>query len=182
MLVRLTLLLCWLLLALPVSAQMYAGTGSLRLQSAGTDATTTLESSRLNLRYTCLPQGFRVMIKTAALGLGAEDSETAIVNEVLMAPSNALMVMEWGGEDLPALCEGSPSLVNHPVELRITFNDESVTLPGRMNLNAEADQISLDLEATLSLGAFGLYVRKPYQAVFSDEVTLSLLNVSLLRR
>ena len=176
-------LLLWLGLTLTLPAQLYTGAGSLSLTAAGEDAATTLTSDRLNARFTCDPANFRFLIKTAVLGMETGALETALVDEVLLAPSNPLMEITWDGSDLPALCDGaSHQLSQHPVTLRVTFNGETVTLPGRLDLQATATTLDLSLEATLSLAAFGLYVRAPHKAVFGDAVTLSLTEVSLIRR
>lgn len=182
--VRLTLfLLLWLGMVLPSHAQLYTGAGSLRLVSAGQEATTTLESARLTAQYTCAESNFLFMIKTAVLGMESGAAQATLVEEVLMAPSNPLLKIELEGAPFSLNCDDFPTgLKAQPISLQLSFHGETLTLPGQLKVQATAETISLELEASFSLAAFGLYARPPHRAVFGDTVTLSLRDVILTRR
>lgn len=179
MLTRSFVSLLWLCLTAPLFGQSFSGTATIRLASVGNSSSTELSSEQLVVQYAPTSQQLSLLLKTAALGLGASPEAQTILQEVWQVPANPLLQLQ---ADLSAAqpLSSDPSVSVVPVT--VTYNGQKAPIDARLRLEENGSTVSLSLETELSLAALGLPLPTRFADRYADEVILTLPQTSLSRR
>jgi hypothetical protein len=179
MLIRSFVSLLLLCLSSSLLGQSYSGTAFLRLASVGNAASTELSTEQLVVEYQPGAQQLTLLLKTAALGLGATPEAQTILREVWQAPANPLLQLQAN------LAEARPfgnDKAIRVVPLTLTYNGQQATVEAQLTLQDHGNTVSISLETELSLAALGLALPARFADRYADEVILTLPQSSLSRR
>ena len=159
-------------------AQQYAGPNPAVLRSTGTQQSTEFEISQMVGRFEAGDQQLELMAKTGAMALQASPANQQLFEEIFQPQANRLLVIK---ADLSALTLSStPQYASVPVEVQ--WNDQSVQTNVTMEVSLKAQSLTFDLDLTLPLSAVQLAVPATHKSQFSDELTISMDDASLMVR
>lgn len=166
-----------LLFTFQASAQIYSGPVAITLSSEGTSAQTTVTSSAWVARFTPSTGQLSLMVKTPVLGLDQDPAVQQRLQTVLLTDANPLMVINI---DLSALAISPDVLASHDTQsfpALIQFNGTRHEQTVDISLMTQKDGLTLDLDAVLSLQAFGLPLPEAEASAFADLFQLSAAGI-----
>lgn len=177
---RFFLLLIPVFLGSTLMAQQYNGQGTLEINFLeGSKIVHTISTDQLVASYDADQELFRLLLKPAALSVGANAFDQSVVEEVLQSRANRLMMIQASDLVIPQNPATKQSMGG---SYSISYQGLDVELPGVLSVTPATNGLGLELELTTSLEQLGLYLPEDFQESLSSNIQFRILNVNLTHR